>query len=176
MSRRYKSEFKKKIVPLHIENKRKKLILILVISILICLQIIIGVVLFKETEAITAEKFKLIMQNRGFNVKSQLNSTQNNMKIYYVGEENDIEYYMFYELPNTKESKKVFHSIKIFLERKYKYSSKSYISIPRKYILKINSGTRDYFTIIRVKNTVVFFKAPSERKEYIKNLVKEIGY
>ncbi len=174
MSQRYKPELKKKIDRLHMGNKRKKFILIFFI--LICLQIIIGVVLFKEREAITAEKFKLIMQNRGFNVKSQLNSTQNNMKIYYVGEEKDIEYYVFYELPNTKESKKVFNSIKIFLKKRYKYSSKSYISIPRKYILKINSGTSDYFTIIRVKNTVVFFKGPYERKEYIKNLVKEIGY
>ena len=136
-------------------------------------------ILNKEKEAISAEEFKSVMENKGYtivDVTSQY-AQYGYIEKAYIAITNDRQYQVeFYTLTDDEKAvyfyninKTIFENSKQGLTSETNAELKNYC----KYTLN-NNGK--YNVISRINNTAIYLDVDEEYKDIIKDLLKEIGY
>ncbi|MCI8345560.1 MAG: hypothetical protein HFJ42_06375 [Clostridia bacterium] len=162
-------------------EKKKKIIIGIVIILLVAIVLGIGVIklLNREKKVITASEFVSRMQSKRYitqDVKSQFEE-YDYIKEAYVASDRDYSYQIeFYELLDENyatmfytTNKAIFESYKDNNSIETDVDGKNY----SKYTLKVNE---QYMLLSKIDNTVIYLKVDIKNKDNINKLIKELGY
>ena len=155
----------------------------IIITIVIIAMIVgaFSLVLFiaREKESIDAEKYKTIMEEKGYSVVDATSqfAEYNYVKKSYIATPEDRSYQIeFYELSDNDYAMKFFDSNKSIFEVSKSDKSVSKKQNGKNYSKYTISANERYNVVSRIDNTVIYVSVTDNHKDTIKDILKEIGY
>lgn len=154
-------------------------ILIFVLIILIVLFCTMFAKLNKEKESITAEDFKVKMQEKGYEIYDATSQFANYsyVKKVYIAVSNDQTYKIeFYEMSDDENAISFYNNNKSIFES-YKGNTVSEGSTNLKNYSKYNlTSNGKYYVISRINNTAAYVNSDSNYKDNINSVLNDLGY
>ncbi len=161
----------------------KKTIVIISIVLLVLVTIVAGFTAFslmnREKESITAEEFKIIMQDKGYliaDATSQFSEYDYVSKVYLATTSDKLYQIEFYTLSDDSSATYFFNTNKTLFEQNktsVSTSTSSEFSNHAKYTL---TSANKYMVVSRINNTVVYVNVDEQYKDNVKDILKELGY
>ena len=152
----------------------------IIIGILITI-VILGILAFtnltKEKNPATAAQFTQIMENNGYVVQDATYQMKENVKRIIIALKSDYSYQIeFFEVETEEQAQRAYVQNKTNFEKEAS-NVKSTIEINGKNFNKYVTTTgENYCVISRIGNTFIYAKVPSNYKEEVSKIIKNMDY
>ena len=159
--------------------KKKYIIAIIVIFIIVALLIGIKLMTERTKTALTADEFKTIMSQKGYQITDATTqfSNSNYINKVYVAGNKKINYQIeFYDISDQTTAIEFFNNNETIFKNQ-KGSSAVETNVNGKNFQKYTLSTESKYKVIsRIDNTVIYLNVDDNYKEEVKNALKELGY
>lgn len=156
----------------------KKIAIALIMS--ICLMMLGGCTGGKNSEPMTAKRFKTIMENKGFDVSDNTESANgdNSYQDIYVAVDENKYSFEYYFMKDIASAKSVYSYAADNLDANYRDNSSAVIvANTTENNGKYEVSASDYYCVVcQNENTVLYLTAYSSYKDEAKQILKELGY
>lgn len=160
-------------------NKRKTIIIVIIIWIIAALMIGIVAVTSKAKTPISSIGFATTMSSKGYKItdaSDQLAQYEYVTKVYIAGNKSTNYQIEFYELSDDTMAKSFFNQNKTKFENQ-KESASAETNVKGKNYSKYTLSTGNKYKVLsRIDNTVIYLDVYDSYEEEVKNILGELGY